>query len=60
MKLKPWDTSAGALIVREAGGDVTDFSGGRFDPHGSQTLATNGKIHAAMVAVLDARLAKAD
>jgi myo-inositol-1(or 4)-monophosphatase len=58
MKLQPWDTSAGALIVREAGGDVTDFNGGPFDPHGSQTLATNGKLHAAMVGVLQARLAK--
>lgn len=58
LKLKPWDTSAGALIVREAGGEVTDFDGGSFDPHGSQTLATNGKIHAAMVSVLQARLAE--
>lgn len=56
MLLKPWDTSAGALIVREAGGQVTDFRGGPFDPHGIQTLATNGKIHAAMVDVLKSRL----
>ena len=56
MKLKPWDTCAGALIVREAGGTVTDFRGLAFDPHGVQTLATNGRIHEAMVAVLKARL----
>src|SRR5512140_4020817 len=29
-KLKPWDTAAAALIVREAGGTVTDFRGGPF------------------------------
>ena len=55
MKLNPWDTSAGALIVREAGGQVTDFRGGQFDPHGSETVASNGKIHAAMVAILTER-----
>jgi myo-inositol-1(or 4)-monophosphatase len=60
MKLKPWDTSAGALIVREAGGTVSDFRGGIFDPHGSETLATNGKIHAAMIDVLIARLNATD
>jgi len=55
-KLHPWDTAAGALIVREAGGVVTDFSGGPFDPHGTQTLASNGIIHAAMIDVLERRL----
>ena len=29
-KLKPWDTAAGALLVEEAGGRVSDFRGGRF------------------------------
>lgn len=56
MLLKPWDTSAGALIVQEAGGTVTDFRGQRFDPHGAQILASNGRIHSAMVALLVARL----
>lgn len=60
LKLKPWDTSAGALIVREAGGTVSDFRGGAFDPHGSETLASNGRIHAAMVDVLVARLDSTD
>jgi myo-inositol-1(or 4)-monophosphatase len=52
MQLKPWDTSAGALIVREAGGTVTDFRGGLFDPHGIETVASNGRIHASMVEIL--------
>jgi len=51
-KLKPWDTAAGALVVEEAGGRVSDFRGGSFDPFGDQTLATNGKIHDEMVEVL--------
>lgn len=44
-KLNPWDTAAGWLLVTEAGGKVTDFSGGAFSPHGNQILATNGIIH---------------
>ena len=55
-KLHPWDTMAGALVVEEAGGRVTDFSGGPFDAHGDQVLASNGRIHRAMIAVLEARL----
>ncbi len=51
-KLKPWDTSAGALIVTEAGGRVSDFEGKPFDPAGNQCLATNGRIHAEMLSVL--------
>lgn len=51
-KLHPWDTSAGALIVREAGGTVTDFSGNFFDPHMDQTLASNGAVHSQMLAVI--------
>jgi myo-inositol-1(or 4)-monophosphatase len=57
-KLKPWDTAAGALILQEAGGTISDFRGERFDPHGRQTLASNGRLHAAMIEVLSARLGK--
>jgi myo-inositol-1(or 4)-monophosphatase len=42
--LDPWDTAAGALIVREAGGSVTAFGGERHDPFGSETLASNGPV----------------
>lgn len=51
-KLKPWDTSAGALIVSEAGGQVSDFQGARFDPRGNQCLASNGRIHQEMLEVM--------
>lgn len=53
-KLSPWDSAAGVLIVREAGGIVTDFHGGPFDLYGTETLATNGRLHDAMIAVLAA------
>jgi myo-inositol-1(or 4)-monophosphatase len=55
-KLQPWDTAAGALIVREARGRVTNFRGGPFDPFGTQTLASNGVLHDAMIETLQARL----
>lgn len=51
-KLKPWDTVAGVVIVREAGGATSDFEGRDFDPYGLQTLVSNGRIHAEMVALL--------
>jgi myo-inositol-1(or 4)-monophosphatase len=47
--LDPWDTAAGALIVREAGGSVTAFDGGSHSPFGTETLASNGPIGAAIV-----------
>lgn len=56
-KLHPWDTAAGSLIVREAGGSVTDFSGSPFSPWQEQTLASNGLIHAEMVEALQETLA---
>ena len=46
--LAPWDTAAGMLLVREAGGRVTAADGGAFDVQGSSILASNGAIHAAM------------
>jgi myo-inositol-1(or 4)-monophosphatase len=48
-RLKPWDVAAGYLIVTEAGGRVSDFSGKRFSVYGEQTLATNGRVHRAML-----------
>ncbi len=51
-KLSPWDVAAGSLMVREAGGVVTDFGGGPFSIHEGQVLATNGIIHAEMLEVL--------
>jgi len=44
-KLKPWDIAAGALLVREAGGLVTDTRGGLHRSTSGHILATNGLIH---------------
>ncbi len=43
--LNPWDTAAGVLIVKEAGGRVTDFSGGPFQLDSRETVASNGLVH---------------
>ena len=50
--LKPWDMAAGALIVLEAGGRVTSPSGGAFDLDSGKVAASNGRIHAELVAAL--------
>jgi len=47
-KLNPWDTSAGFLLVEEAGGKVTHFDGSPFTLDSRETFATNGLIHAEM------------
>ena len=51
--LSPWDTAAGALIAREAGGRITDFEGQPFAIEKKQILATNDRIHAEMLALLN-------
>ncbi|MCX6569150.1 MAG: inositol monophosphatase family protein [Candidatus Aminicenantes bacterium] len=54
LKLKPWDVAAGALIVAEAGGRVSDLRGAEFVLAAPGILATNGRIHQAMLDVLKA------
>jgi len=49
--LKSWDTAAGMLLVKEAGGMVTDFSGKPYHPGDRELLASNGRIHSEMQAV---------
>jgi myo-inositol-1(or 4)-monophosphatase len=51
LKLKPWDVAAGALIVMEAGGRVTDFEGRPFALGSLGIVATNGLVHPAIVEV---------
>lgn len=51
--LKPWDTAAGALIVTEAGGRVTDFTGENYSIYQDQIMASNSLIHTQMQKVLD-------
>jgi len=48
--LNPWDTAAGALLVKEAGGAITRFDGTPFRLDSSEVLATNGLLHEEVMA----------
>lgn len=50
--LHGWDVAAGALLVEEAGGRITDFEGGSFDHFGGQILASNGGIHSQLLDIV--------
>lgn len=50
--LNPWDVAAGVLIVREAGGRVTDVSGGQLPWGRCNIAASNGIVHADFLAAL--------
>ena len=50
--LKPWDVSAGALIVEEAGGTVTGMDGTPFNPAAAHLVASNGPLHPSMLQVI--------
>lgn len=52
-KLEPWDSAAGFLMVEEAGGKVTDFTGAPYSVYQHRILATNGLIHEEMLAVIN-------
>lgn len=48
----PWDVAGGVLLVEEAGGKVTDFSGRPWTLRSPDVLASNGKIHAKLLAMI--------
>ena len=58
MSLSPWDVAAGAVIVREAGGRVTDLDGGDTWHDGSTILASNGLVHEFMMSTLPVHKAR--
>ncbi|HUQ92907.1 MAG TPA: inositol monophosphatase family protein [Bryobacteraceae bacterium] len=49
--LNPWDMAAGTLLVREAGGQVTDMKGGIASLTGPHVIADNGLIHDELIAL---------
>ncbi|MGQ9500327.1 MAG: inositol monophosphatase family protein [Dissulfurimicrobium sp.] len=53
IKLKPWDTAAGELLVKEAGGMVTDFKGRLHTPFMKEIIATNALIHNELSRILE-------
>jgi myo-inositol-1(or 4)-monophosphatase len=58
--LNPWDTSAGYLLVEEAGGTVTHFDGGKFTLDSREVLATNGLIFPELKTVFETMFAGKD
>ncbi len=58
--LKAWDVAAGALIVEEAGGRVTNMDGSALDVYGANIVASNRRIHHEMVATIAETRPEAD
>jgi myo-inositol-1(or 4)-monophosphatase len=52
VQLNPWDVSAGALLIEEAGGQVSTLAGGPFESRLGEVVASNGRIHDQMVATI--------
>lgn len=51
--LNPWDYAAGMLLIQEAGGQVTDFTGKPLDPRkGGSVVGTNGYVHDELLKLL--------
>jgi myo-inositol-1(or 4)-monophosphatase len=50
--LQPWDVAAGAVIVAEAGGTVTNYTGARLDVKRPSIVASNAHLHSAMLKVI--------
>ena len=52
LDLQPWDTAAGSVILKEAGGRVTGFRGEPFSVYDREILASNSRIHDEMMGVI--------
>jgi myo-inositol-1(or 4)-monophosphatase len=52
--ISPWDVAAGAVMVTEAGGAVTDMRGGVFRSDDREILASNGRLHGELLKVIGA------
>jgi myo-inositol-1(or 4)-monophosphatase len=55
VRLNPWDISAGALLIEEAGGQVSTLDGAPFESRRGEIIASNGHVHARMVDVIRSR-----
>jgi myo-inositol-1(or 4)-monophosphatase len=53
LKLSPWDTAAGAVLVREAGGRITDFLNFPVNIYHPEVCASNGLIHGELLGLLN-------
>ena len=52
LNLSPWDIAAGSLLIREAGGIITDFGGGNEYLSTGNVVAGNNKIHAEILDII--------
>lgn len=52
---KPWDIAAGALIVEEAGGRVTDLKGDNWNAYSAGFIASNSKVHEEVLNIVNSR-----
>ncbi len=52
LQLKPWDSAAGALLVTEAGGHISDWRGNAWNPWNDRLVASNGRIHDELIQAL--------
>ena len=52
VKLHAWDVAAGALLVEESGGTITDFAGGPMPADGFEVAGSNGMLHDSLLGVL--------
>ena len=58
VQLNPWDMAAGSVIAREAGGRLTNFCGIDLSIYGGELVASNGRIHDAMLTTLSKATAR--
>src|SRR5277367_3293532 len=58
--LRAWDVAAGALIVEEARGRVTNMDGSELDLGGANIVATNGRLHDELVETITQTRPEAD
>ncbi|HEX9093820.1 MAG TPA: inositol monophosphatase family protein [Coriobacteriia bacterium] len=56
LALKPWDTAAGTVILRESGALVTDFEGSDWDVTTADTIAANPRLHAELLELVQEAL----
>lgn len=56
VQLNPWDMAAGVVILREAGGRITNLRGESHSLYGQELVASNGLIHEAMLSVIQESL----
>ncbi len=53
LKLQPWDIAAGSIIIEEAGGQISNFSGEPVQLSDLQIAASNGRLHQELIEVLE-------